>query len=68
MKMKKKEDEDENQGYSIYLWDWELKTEFGTIIVMQDWPKGIFFQSLADFSNTDSHLFKWIKQCISNRV
>lgn len=62
MKIKKKEDEYDNQGYPIYLWNWELKAEFGAIIVMQDWPKGIFFQSLADFSNTDSHLFKWVKQ------
>ena len=65
MKIKKKEHEYDNQGYPIYLWNWELKAEFGAIIVMQDWPKGIFFQSLADFSNTDSHLLNGLNSSIS---
>lgn len=51
----------DNQGYLVYLWHWELKTKFGTIIVMQDRPKGIFFQRLAECSNTDSYLLQWVK-------
>lgn len=46
----------ENKECSIYLWNGELKTKFRTIIVMQDWPKGIFFQRLAEVPNTDSYL------------
>lgn len=38
------------------LRDWKFKAELGTIIVMQNRPKGIFLQSFAKGSNADPHL------------
>ena len=34
-------------GTLIYLWNWKLKAELRSIIVMQDRPKSIFLQCLA---------------------
>lgn len=48
-----------------YLRYRELKTKLRSIIMMQDWPKGIFLHRLAKFPYTNSHLVDNKKQKVN---